>query len=291
MGEIEAKAIRSHPGPLLHRLASEHFTQCRMEQVRARMISHRGRTQVAIDNGFHLGIDADLALGHATHMHEQLVMGFLGITNRNSACRRDQTPLITHLTAAFGIEGRLVENHFDFVTLSSTFNRLSIRQESDDLRIAPGRVVAKKFSAVHSGQLPVDLRDPRVSTTRPSSPRPLTLNLHGLVEAILVDFHIVRAENIRGQIQREPERVVEPECCLTIQCRNALGFRFLNFFFQHLQTLGKSRKKPLFISLDSVQDELAPIPKVWVGFSQFVDRCVGHLVEKRLFEAEQNPVT
>ena len=54
MGKIEAQTVGIDQGALLGDMVAQHFAQCRMQQVRRRMVERRGLAPSLINPGFHL---------------------------------------------------------------------------------------------------------------------------------------------------------------------------------------------------------------------------------------------
>ena len=195
---------------------------------------------------------------------------------------------IAHLTAALGIEGRLVDDDLDLFALA----RARAAGAADQQRAHPGAAaqlgVAPERAAQVGREPSVDLRDARVAAALPGRARPLALGLHRRVKPVLVERHAAAAQDVLGQVEREAEGVVEAERGLAREPLLAAPAGRRELVLEQREPLRERLEEAALLALDPVEDVGAPLAELGVGAAHGVDRRVGDLEQERALDPEQH---
>jgi len=113
---------------------------------------------------------------------------------------------------------------------------------------------------------------------------------HRGVEARFVDFQISAGQNVRREIDRKSEGVVELEGRSAGQDLRAAAFEFGDVLLEPREPLRECFEEALLFSLDAARDEGAPLAKFWIGGGHLVDHGVADAEQERPLDAQQHAV-
>ena len=135
VGEVEAQPLRSHIGACLVHVIAQNVLEGFMQQVGGGMVA--GRLQPLIHGHHCLGGAGcgHIALFHHPQVADQPFHGFLHIGDaHHTRCGFDGT-LISDLSAAFGVEGRAVQDQGHLVPLLGAVHAVAIHQDPHDFGV------------------------------------------------------------------------------------------------------------------------------------------------------------
>ena len=209
VAEVETHALAVYQGTLLLNMFAQHLTQGGVQQVRGRVVQGRGVTHI----GIHLGINGFTHFQAARSNHtvmQEGTAGLGGVAHIKARSASLQVTAIANLTARFGIERGLVENHHALVAFVQAGNRLPFFVQSNHLGRSLGSVVTNKLGRhvdLDQGVVVQAKGAGRTST--------YTLGFHLALEAFFVHGQVTLAGDIGGQVHREAVGVVELEHYVT----------------------------------------------------------------------------
>ncbi len=119
---------------------------------------------------------------------------------------------IADLAAGFAVERRLVEHHRDRRACSGGLHRRTVDDEGADLRLRGLDGVAEELGRPDLlTQLEPHALGRRLARPRPGGAGAGALLRHRRLEAGEIDRPALLAQRILGEIEREAERIIEPE--------------------------------------------------------------------------------
>jgi len=186
-------------------MPAEHLAQGLVHQMRRRVVAHGACAGEYVDFRGDAVVDTQHAGSDDAMVAEHRGLNLLRILDReNTACRL-QHAAIADLAAGLGVERRLVENDDSDVAFAEFIDRAAVTVERQHLAgdIEPlVTVEGRRRTAVVERS-----RHPELA----GSTRLLLLLGHGRVESGDVDAHPALAADIRRQVEREAEGVVQLE--------------------------------------------------------------------------------
>ena len=207
MGEVEAHvAVVDQLAGLLH-VVPQDLAQGGLEQVGGGVVAHDGPAALAV----HLGGDLvpqvqGAAFHHSPVQVDPLVLG--GVDHVHRDAFRLQRAVVSHLAAAFPVEGGGVQHHRDFRALSGALHPLAVLDDGHHFGLSLQLAVAGE-DGLRQARGGGALALPGVGAgVLPGAAGPLPLLLHQLAEALLVHGHPPLGENLLGQVQGEAVGVV-----------------------------------------------------------------------------------
>ena len=229
MREVEAQPVRRHQRSLLAHVVTQHRPQAGVQQVGGGVIAPDGLAPLAVDGGPGLLAHHQLAVDPGL-VHHQAGQRVDRVEHVGDAGLGHDGPGVTHLPAALGVEGGLVQEDLDHVALAVAIAVAAGRQHADHLRrdlVVGSRPPHERGRARRIEQRPIGRGVARL-LGRGGRPGPLALFGHGQVELRTGRLHDPGvAGQLLGQLDREAVGVVQGEGHVPLQHLVAGGERLL----------------------------------------------------------------
>ena len=193
------------------------------------------------------------------------------------AARRDNLAGVAHLTARFGVERRFVQHHDGGFACGDGRYRSPFPVDGGNFRVIEcKRVVAVKLGGA------AGVCDAGFHLELAGGAGALPLLLHGRLEAGMVDHDAAFARNVRGEVHRKAEGVVELEDGLAVEHPVLAVQRALEHFHAVLERLGKA----LLLRLQHLRHALFRLGQLRIGLAHRAREVLDDAVEERLLLAE-----
>ena len=156
--EVEAQARRIDHAASLLDVRAEHGAQRGMEQVRRRVVAHRGAAKVRVDVGEDR-IAAANRSGRDDFVNREPRNGRVGIFDFGelfAGTGEVEGASIAHLAAGFSVERRLIQHDFGLLAGADRINRLLALDDCRHAACGFERVVSEEFRAALQEQLLVN---------------------------------------------------------------------------------------------------------------------------------------
>ena len=226
MGEVEAQPVRVDQGAGLTNARAEVLAQSRVEEMGGGVVALGRLSALAVHPQFNRHVFLEFAIGDLDSMHDAAAIAE-GIENlRSSPVPGNQTH-IADLPSRFGVEGSAIEHDKSRAAHLPGGFAVS-RCEANRLRLGFEVFIAYELASSSHRGTSGDTRRCRDPSASRHSPRPLPLLLQRRLEPGLVDPELLLFGNLPHRLDRQAERVVQPERRLTVEQRAARGARRLD---------------------------------------------------------------
>ena len=194
--------------------------------------------------------------------------------------------MVTHLTAAFGVEGRAIQNQRGRLTRAQFAERLPLTHDRQHTQTFALQVlVAKEHGRIERcHQL---RRQAAAARELAGRPRLFTLLRHGRIEARHIHTQTALTRHVRGEIHRETVGVVKAKGVCTGNFRAGTRGNFIKNPHSLIQRLGK----PLLFRLQGRSHHRPLLPQFGIGLAHLCDQAGDHLVEEGLAHAQHPAMT
>ena len=281
MAEVEAGALGVDQLALLGHLRTQHILQCGVQKVGGGVVGAGRRALVGVDRLGDAGAHRQLAGRDLDRQDVQIACVFLDVQHLGRTGRPLKHALVAGLAAAFGVEGRGVEQDFDDV---AGLGRLDGRAALHD-----GQDLARTFDGVIAGEdgrpHPVAHRQPfagvrRLARALPVFARTLALFGHRGFEAVDIDREAATARLVLGQIQREAIGVGQGEGGLAVQ--HVAGLEALNRRVEQGHAPAQRGAEADLLLLQRVLDEGLGAGQFGIGVAHFRHQRRDQTVHQRV---------
>src|SRR6056297_1080501 len=189
---------------------------------------------------------------------------------------------IPDLSAGFGIKRGAVQDHQRRFAIRQRLALGAVDQNGHHAhRIAFALLIAQEFGCrkigYRFGRNAVTGRE----LTGGSGARPL--GLHRSFEALFIHAELAFSRDVTGQVQREPERVVELERDFA---GNHAGVQIRKHIFQQLHALVQGFTEALLFACERVEDLIAFLHQLRVGLAHDLGQWVDHGSEEGLLATQ-----
>ena len=208
MREVEPGTLRIDERSLLRDMIAQHHAQRRVHQVRRRMVPGGARPRVPVDLGGDGVAALELAGLDLTVVAEHLRLDLLRVVHgkeRQACAALGQLAAVADLAPGLRIERRTIQNDHTALAGRQRIDRTAVAIERDHARILGERVVTVE------SRLPAAILEALGHLERGGGAGALALFVHRRLERRLIDAHPAFATDIRRQVERKPEGVVERE--------------------------------------------------------------------------------
>jgi len=134
MRKIEPQSIGRDERAGLLDVRAEGFSKRRVEHVGDGVVRCRAFARRGVDTRDDSLVLSEGPFAHADVMAHELAHRRLCVHHVGNTVRAGEHPAVTELAAAFGIEGRLVEEHFTFFPFAKLRHFHSVFHDSEDAR-------------------------------------------------------------------------------------------------------------------------------------------------------------
>ena len=288
MREVEAQVLGGHQGARLVDVIAQDLLERGVEQMGRRVVAAQQAAAVEVVAGEHgvaLGkradelalVDVEAALGGGVG-HEEL--GVVGVDEA----------VVAHLAAHLGVQRRAVEHHGGLGGVLGALDALAVHHDGEDLRALDALVIVAH--ELRGGQLVCKL-GPYVVEGTPG----VTLGggagtglllVHLGIKALDIDRMASVLGDLDGEVDREPERIVQHECggarklLASSECRELL--------IEISATVVEGGGETLLLGLDDALDQADVLEQARVGVAHDVVHRVDEAAQERVLDAEQAAV-
>ena len=245
VAEVKTHALAVNQRAFLLNVLAQNLAQGGVQQVGGRVVQRRGVTHI----GVHLGFNGFAHFQAARSNHavvQESATGLGGVAHVKAGSTRLQVTAIADLTARFGIERGLVENHHTLVAFVQAGNRLPFFIQRNHLGRGLGSVVTDKLGRHVDFDQGVVVQAKRAGRTGTH-----TLGFHLAFEAFFVHGQVALAGDIGRQVHREAVGVVELEHYVA---RHHGALELSQIQLEDFQTLLQGLGELLFFSLEHALD-------------------------------------
>src|SRR5579872_1930163 len=204
-------------------------TQRLMEQMGDRVVGAQPAPALAIDAQLDRVARLQRAVRNDAIVHDE-VARLLGrvLHGKFAAARREHRSGVADLTAGLTVKRGLIDDDRDLIAGLDAINTLTIFDDRQDDALGAFGLIAEKFcrSNLFAQREPLGARR-GLARADPAAPSLRALALHRRVEAGGGDLAAAAAQYILGEVERETERVVEPEGDLAGEVLAGCKTRFL----------------------------------------------------------------
>ncbi len=213
MREIEPQPVRRNQAALLGDMFAQAVAKGCMQQVGGAMVGAGRSAAIGVNRLMEGFADAHLALRDPGPEGVQLAERFRCVLyNAFEALERSQFSCITDLSAAFAIEGRLIEDQRDGFTLPGGIGPNTILDDRLHDAFAFGARIAGKFGrAGLFGDVIPKFVGCLFARTLPGGAGRCLLLGHRRIEACAIDGQAAHSQRVFGQIIGEAEGVIKLE--------------------------------------------------------------------------------
>ena len=274
--KVEPGALGIDQRAFLLHMAAQHFAQGLVHEVRDRMVAHGGRAQGHVHLGVHCVTHSQRAGGQHAMMAVHIGLDLERVFHRKAGRTAGQHALVTHLAAAFGVEGRRVQHHHTGLAMLEFGHRGAVEVERHHLGAGLELLVA------HEGIARTAVVQCLVHLELAGRAGLGLLAFHGGVEAIGIHRHATLTAHVVGQVEREAVGVVEFESHVT---RQPL-FTTAQSRVEDLHPVFQRFVEALLFGLQHVGDALGLRRQIGVGIAHQRHQVGHQLVEERGFAAQ-----
>ncbi|EGO96301.1 hypothetical protein APM_0875 [Acidiphilium sp. PM] len=212
LGDVEAQAVRRVQAALLRHVRAEGAAQRLVQQVGRRMVGADGAAAGVIDLGMDGIAGGDLAFLDRAVMDEEIAGLFLGVGDADGDAGGGERAGVADLAAAFGVEGRLVEDEGDLLPGLGAAGGRAVHHHGEDAGIALlGRVAEELGAAETVAQVEPDGFGRGIAGAGPGGAGAGFLLGHRRGEALVIEAAMLLAQRVFRQVEREAVGVVELE--------------------------------------------------------------------------------
>ncbi len=286
VAEVEAHALGVDHLALLGDMGAEHVLQRGVQQVGGRVVGAGGRARAGLDRGRHGRADRQgRALGHLDRVNEEIGV-LLGVQHPAFAVGPDEAALVAGLTAAFAVEGGLVQDDLDHLAGLGGLDRHAVLQDGDDLAFAGFRVIAgEPGHAVLIAQGQPGAGRGRLARAGPVFARAGALLFHGAFEPGDIDREAAATGLVLRQVQREAVGVIEGEGRLAVQ--HVAGLEVRRRLIEQVHAATERGAETDFFLLQRVLDEGLGAAQFGIGLAHLLDQGRHQTVHQRVGGAQQ----
>ena len=274
--KIEARALRIDQRALLLHVRAEHLAQRRVHQVRGRVVPRSTGARRAVHRGHHAVADAQPAGLELALVAEHLGLDFLRVLDAEAAVGAGELAAVAHLAAGLGVERRAVEHHHRSLAGSDLLDRRSLAVKRRHRAFERERIVAVELGR------PAGILHAGGHRELGSGAGALALALHRRLEAGVIDAHVALARDVRGQIDRKAEGVVELEHGLAVEHPVLARERA----FEHLHAVFQGLGEALLLGLEHARHALLRLGQLRIGLAHDAREILDQAVEEGLGLAE-----
>ncbi|CCZ49491.1 putative uncharacterized protein [Bacteroides sp. CAG:661] len=271
--EVEAQRVRRNQRTLLLHVVAQHGAQGLVQQVRTRVVGGAGGALVGVYAGHHRCVEV---FGQLLGDMDGQVVLLLGVDDVDGLELTDQDARVAYLTAAFGVERRLVQHNL--VERLALLLYLAVAQDTGFVfRI----VVTYKFGGTFLQCNPV------ACFYGSGVAGALLLLLHLGVELLEISRHAVLAQDQFGQVEREAESVVQREGILSADFGLAGSLGVGHGLLQQTDTRFERAQEGFFFLLDDFDNQFLLGLQFGIGFSHVLYQHGDELVHEGLLLSEE----
>ena len=253
------------------------------------MAAHGGFPALRVNGGGNFRAHFHGAFLHIADVEYLAAGGFLHPGDTDRAAGSGDNAFIRNLSAAFGVEGGLIQDQHHFLVFGSGIHHLAVYQQPLDLGVAGHGFIARKL-ALAVGKLQFLLHPGGAALAQVIVPGALFLLLHEGLEALQVNGNALFLYDFPGQVDGEAVGVVKAESVLAGNSADFIGGSLVHQVGQHVHALADGGVEGFFLVFHDLLDILRFFGQLRVSGEVFMGDGVHNLIEEGLGDAQQAAV-